>query len=349
MNDRQPTPGMEGRVLVTPEDGSAPFYAKIEMADQPVAAGTPLNTVTFWPAAVAALFGLPGTSLPADGFEFLGNLNLHHWRRQPASWATELIGPYNYNIYAGSYPDSNASTYYYSESISVDGNGNIQLVNPQSVTATYNTYTNLSVLAGKYYYRDDGSSSGFQNNQLVYSPADAAPGQATGGSWYYVTMAAYDVVAVLNQTGEAEYVLSQNRDAYPDYALQNGNLYTYLGVPYQNAMFSVKVIYGEYIGTGEGGAAHPTSISALGRILYARIFPQYAQVESVPDNYRNTETFFGLSESYTAGRGFGSTASGNTLYCKTNADGSEWSWYSDGSGSQYNSLDIRYQYFILYI
>lgn len=42
MQDRIPTPGQEGRVLITPEDGSAPFYATIEMADNPTQNGTSL-------------------------------------------------------------------------------------------------------------------------------------------------------------------------------------------------------------------------------------------------------------------------------------------------------------------
>ena len=46
MEDRIPTPGQEGRVLITPEDGSAPYYATIEMADNPTQAGTPLNKET---------------------------------------------------------------------------------------------------------------------------------------------------------------------------------------------------------------------------------------------------------------------------------------------------------------
>ena len=45
MQDRIPTPGQEGRVLITPESGS-PYYAKIEMADNPTQAGTPLNKET---------------------------------------------------------------------------------------------------------------------------------------------------------------------------------------------------------------------------------------------------------------------------------------------------------------
>lgn len=45
MQDRTPTPGQEGRVLITPENGS-PYYAKIEMADNPTQPGTPLNKAT---------------------------------------------------------------------------------------------------------------------------------------------------------------------------------------------------------------------------------------------------------------------------------------------------------------
>ena len=37
-----PTPGQEGRVLITPESGS-PYYAKIQMADNPTNPGTALN------------------------------------------------------------------------------------------------------------------------------------------------------------------------------------------------------------------------------------------------------------------------------------------------------------------
>ena len=44
MNDRIPAEGKAGRVLITPEDGSAPFYATVTMADEPLQEGTPLHT-----------------------------------------------------------------------------------------------------------------------------------------------------------------------------------------------------------------------------------------------------------------------------------------------------------------
>ena len=47
MKNRIPTPGQEGRVLITPEDASiAPFYARMAMADNPTAEGTPLTKET---------------------------------------------------------------------------------------------------------------------------------------------------------------------------------------------------------------------------------------------------------------------------------------------------------------
>lgn len=46
MEDRIPTPGQEGRMLIEPENGSAPFYAKLTMADNPTNPGTPLNKET---------------------------------------------------------------------------------------------------------------------------------------------------------------------------------------------------------------------------------------------------------------------------------------------------------------
>ena len=43
MKDR--VPKYKGRVLITPENGSAPYYATIARADEPVEEGTPLNKV----------------------------------------------------------------------------------------------------------------------------------------------------------------------------------------------------------------------------------------------------------------------------------------------------------------
>ena len=72
MQDRTPTPGQEGRVLITPETGS-PYYAEIEMADNPTQVGTPLNKATLLKDATAVLYGLGTDAVPDDVLEKLSN------------------------------------------------------------------------------------------------------------------------------------------------------------------------------------------------------------------------------------------------------------------------------------
>lgn len=64
MQDR--TPKYPGRVLLTPEDGSAPFYATMERADEPTQVGDPLNKATFLADDTAAMFGFGNDAVPND-------------------------------------------------------------------------------------------------------------------------------------------------------------------------------------------------------------------------------------------------------------------------------------------
>lgn len=68
MQDRIPTPGQEGRVLITPEDGQAPYYAKMEMADNPIQPGTPLNKQTLLTDVAAGMYGLDSSATVNDAF-----------------------------------------------------------------------------------------------------------------------------------------------------------------------------------------------------------------------------------------------------------------------------------------
>lgn len=64
MQDRIPV--NPGRVLITPEDGSAAFYATMVRADNPTQEGTPLNKASLLKDTTAALFGLGGDAVPDD-------------------------------------------------------------------------------------------------------------------------------------------------------------------------------------------------------------------------------------------------------------------------------------------
>ena len=64
-------PANPGRVLITPEDGSAAFYATITRADNPTQIGDPLSKATLLQDATAALFGLDDSAVPDDMFRIM--------------------------------------------------------------------------------------------------------------------------------------------------------------------------------------------------------------------------------------------------------------------------------------
>ena len=74
MQDRIPTPGQEGRVLITPENGDS-FYARIALADNPVQVGTSLNKGNLLSDTVAAAIQSLSGFLPNVPSEALGLLN----------------------------------------------------------------------------------------------------------------------------------------------------------------------------------------------------------------------------------------------------------------------------------
>lgn len=74
MDDRIPTPGQEGRMLITPEDGSTPYYAVLTMADNPTQEGTPLNKETLLQDDTeTALFGSANNRTVDQAFRGIAN------------------------------------------------------------------------------------------------------------------------------------------------------------------------------------------------------------------------------------------------------------------------------------
>lgn len=60
-----------GRVLISPEDGKAAFYATMARADEPTQEGSPINKTTLLADATAAMYGLESNAVPDDVFRFL--------------------------------------------------------------------------------------------------------------------------------------------------------------------------------------------------------------------------------------------------------------------------------------
>lgn len=76
MQDRIPSPGKEGRMLITPEDGSPAFYARVTMADEPTQTGTELVKRTLLRDETADLFGMDNAAVPDDVFSLIGRRDL---------------------------------------------------------------------------------------------------------------------------------------------------------------------------------------------------------------------------------------------------------------------------------
>ena len=73
MRDRQPL--KPNRVLITPEDGSAPFYATVTRADEPADEGHRLNKYTLLKDITCGMLGLdPQTAVPDDALQMLAAL-----------------------------------------------------------------------------------------------------------------------------------------------------------------------------------------------------------------------------------------------------------------------------------
>lgn len=73
MRNRIPSPGKEGRVLITPENGD-PFHARLEMADDPTEEGTALDTNSLLKDTTASLYGLGVNAVPDDVLSVIKNL-----------------------------------------------------------------------------------------------------------------------------------------------------------------------------------------------------------------------------------------------------------------------------------
>ena len=66
MINRQPTPGKEGRVHIVPENGNPDYYARIEMADDPLEPGTQFVKETMLQDDTAQAYNLDGAEATPD-------------------------------------------------------------------------------------------------------------------------------------------------------------------------------------------------------------------------------------------------------------------------------------------
>lgn len=258
MQDRVPTPGQEGRVLITPENGSSPFYAKVEMADNPTQPGTPLNKATLLKDATALLFGLTTEAVPDDALNLLSRFqnglgNEYIWKKYlQTSGYVLAYGP----VIKQNFNDT--SKMYASSSVTVDAEtGEITFVNPQKVPSDMASAARF--VRRKYIYFLNGSTK----TDMLYIKS-ATYSDSLGGSVDYT----YQDISSVYKTNisEESYVNSPDPEAYPP-KVPDG--YQYSG-PFQLGTFAV-IETGSYVGTGTSGSSNPNTLTASGHIKAAFI------------------------------------------------------------------------------
>ena len=320
MQDRVPTPGQEGRVLITPENGS-PYYAKIEMADNPTQVGTPLNMATLLKNSTAALFRLPSDAVPDDVLAYLGQYSQYWWKRTSISDYSPVIGTTSVQVVAEG-GMSGVDTVYCSGTISISSTGIITLDNP--VSCGPGTGNEPTVLRGKYFTTTRSGMSG------VFYAATDAEAYVSGGSPLYWNVECGQVTAQQTSEPYVDYVHSSDRDAYPDSGESGNYTYQFLGVPFDNAVEAPQIATGSYVGTGTYGASNPNTLTF-------DFEPKLVMVVSQNSSSFGTNSGIAWMGQPGASNGKIFTLSGNSL-----------SWYSsDGTSSQLNNDSFTYYYFAL--
>ena len=249
MKDRIPV--NPGRVLVTPENGSA-FYATMTRADNPTQEGDPLNKNTLLKDETAALFGLGADAVPNDVFSFLGKYN-QHWWKVTATSVTDAHFTMGELVSYSNNKNAVGAVYCKGSSIAVDADGNLSIPGEISVTASS---TEESV-AGLYIRcaNSDGTSV------FYYCDSGATIKKYAINT---VTIKNYRIVTghpAVTNVGAVTYLRSEDINAYPHSGIVNSLMYEYLGVPFENAVTAPKISQFNYKGTGTRGADNPTILN----------------------------------------------------------------------------------------
>lgn len=220
----------------------------------------------------------------------------------------------------------------YSDSVSVDENGVISLVNQNSLTLESGmSASSADVLIGKYVKQPNAGLFGdgyLLSGGVFYIPNNAVVTQKYGGgnSYTYFTIDRYQPV-----TGYA--------------AIPAGTTIEYLGKLGDKAR--VRVV--SYVGTGTYGAAHPTTVTfdfAPKVVLFLRGYKRGSkQYHSLYSSYNSDMLVIvtaDLSEKFTIYNGFGYC---DEAYAKKDTTGRVISWYNKGGAlNQANENGITYYF-----
>lgn len=282
------------------------------------------------------LYGLGSDAVPDEVLALLGPYVQYWWRatgkgyvehRAPAAQVTltqSLV----------------VQPIYYSNNLSVDfATGEINLINPQTVNADYNSPSTLTVLRGKYFTNIKNAP-----NNIYFAAQDATVTTDYGDPpAAYVFLSNCSRVTSMLKEGTSTYLRSADRNAYPDSGIVDGIEYRFLGMPLDNAVGAPQIETGSYIGTGTYGSNNPCS-------LIFESIPKFVYIKSFDSSYAGFFLPFTLTDSFTwfAYQGFTENEGlqSSNLYAKFK--NLTLSWYSAGAYKdakyQLNTSEKKYCY-----
>lgn len=338
-----------GRVKLVPVAGQENTYDMVR-ADSPTQEGTTLNKDSLLKDTTAALFGLGADAVPDDVLAFLGKYNQHWWKRVTNGVYIEAEGSTITTIFSDRY-NTNTHSIKYSDSVVVDSNtGNVSLSEPIK-TISISVYGGNSGIVdsawdnikGKYFIPH---INGADADYIAFLNSNAEISYKFDGSGTYNALLnvpsgeCYKVVSKISK-GETFYVYSEDRNKYPDYGEQNGYFYTYIGVPFENAVTAPAIETGSYVGTGTYGASNPNSLT----------FDFEPKVVIITPGFVNTDNLDGHGYIFTNGAknaaSFGDYSGGSRSYYSINITWGQnkITFYAGGNdGAQCNKSNYKYHY-----
>ncbi len=325
MKDRTPT--YPGRVRLTPVAGQENVF-DLQMADQPVEEGTPINKATLLTDETAAALGLDPAEDPTVDEAIAAitrtALDCGYWMRRAMTYTEEATSPSSSYLVSIGASSSDIITIYYVDELTTTSDGSVVMEDPQSVEISYNNRSAASVLSGKYW--TPLTNVRVQQTAIYYTPSDKSVGVEYYSSYgYYIYSSGSQTVKFNPEYGPWELVEYTEDSTKYTPGLHDGYLYTYETKP----LWSGKVAIGSYVGTGVYGLANQNQLSFDFTPVIVIIYRE------------DSQTMVPLF--YLWGQNFYQTISGSSTgqVCIT---GKRVEWYSDTASRQLNYSGATYRY-----
>ena len=287
--------------------------------------------------SVKTALALNGTKYVSDALlKLSGVVNplQYVWDKYSYSESTSFGSTANYDfIPENSENPSLAVTVYYADAY-VFLDGKFTLVNPQTISFSYNNASSQSTkLQNKYFFRGISNASyTLQKGTATGTLSNFTGGTSGGGTSYHVSMQSTQVIVTFTQNYIGE-VVDWKSDAYPTNAVVGAFRYIYKGRP---QYIDVKIATGSYTGTGTYGSGNQNSLTFS---FTPKIVIVYGNSNASLENNGCKNPVIFINPSTTITISYANTNSGIAITW-----GSTVSWYSSAALQQLNSSGATYYY-----